>query len=94
MIIGVQAGIGVASAQQEGAREVGVPEVAARALTDLRSGEHASKKLPIASTTKIMAALVVLEKADPGEEVTVSKDAAAYATRRPTATSASCLATP
>jgi serine-type D-Ala-D-Ala carboxypeptidase (penicillin-binding protein 5/6) len=36
--------------------------------------------LSIASTTKIMEALVVLEKADPGEEVTVSRDASAYAT--------------
>jgi D-alanyl-D-alanine carboxypeptidase len=49
--------------------------------------------LPIASTTKIMEALVVLEKADPGEEVTVSRDASGYATP-PTATSATCRATP
>ena len=55
------------------------------ALADLRSkeylaGQAASKKLPIGSTTKIMTALVVLEGADPGEEVTVSQNAAAYAT--------------
>ena len=55
------------------------------ALMDLRSGEYlavekASKELATASTTKIMAALVVLEKADLDEEVPVSKNAAAYAT--------------
>jgi D-alanyl-D-alanine carboxypeptidase len=78
---------GVASAQQEGARVVDEPRVAARAwaVTDLRSGEYlagegASRELPVASTTKIMAALVVLEKADLDEEVEVSKNAAAYAT--------------
>ena len=61
--------------------------MAARAwvLTDLRSGdvlvgENASRKLPIASTTKIMEALVVLENGDLGEEATVSRDAASYAT--------------
>ena len=77
----------MASAQQTGAGVVGEPEVAARAwaLADLRSGEYlagenASRELPIASTTKIMAALVVLEKANLDEEVTVSGDAAAYAT--------------
>jgi serine-type D-Ala-D-Ala carboxypeptidase (penicillin-binding protein 5/6) len=87
VVLGVQAGTGVASAQQTAAREVPEPGVAARAwaLEDLRSGEFlagekVSKELPIASTTKIMAALVILEEADPGEEVTVSKNAAAYAT--------------
>ena len=55
------------------------------ALTDLGSGEYlagenASEKLPIASTTKIMEALVVLERADLDEEVAISEDAAAYAT--------------
>jgi serine-type D-Ala-D-Ala carboxypeptidase (penicillin-binding protein 5/6) len=87
VVLGVQAGTGVASAQQKEAREVGEPGVAARAwaLMDLGSGEHlagehASRELPIASTTKIMAALVVLEEAELDEEVKVSKDAAAYAT--------------
>ena len=87
VVLGVQAAAGEASAQQRGAREVDEPGVSSRAwaLTDLRSGEylageHASRELPIASTTKIMAALVVLENADPGEEVTVSREAAAYAT--------------
>lgn len=76
---------GPAPAQQ--ARKVGEPDVAARAwvLTDLESGdplagEDASRELPIASTTKIMQALVVLENADLGEEVTVSRAAASYAT--------------
>jgi serine-type D-Ala-D-Ala carboxypeptidase (penicillin-binding protein 5/6) len=85
VVLGIQAG--VASAQQEGAREVDEPEVAARAwaVADLRSGEYlagegASRELPIASTTKIMAALVVLEEADLDEEVEISKNAASYAT--------------
>src|SRR5919112_1607938 len=83
----VQAGAGVASAQQQEARNVDGPGVGARTwgLTDLRSGEYlagegASRELPIASTTKIMVALVVLEEADLDEEVEVSKNAAAYAT--------------
>ena len=87
VVLGVQAGTVVASARQTAAREVPEPGVAAKAwaLADLRSGEYlagenVSKELPIASTTKIMAALVVLEEADPGEEVTVLKNAAAYAT--------------
>ena len=85
VVLGIQAG--VASAQQEGAREVDEPEVAARAwaVADLRSGEYlagegASRELPMASTTKIMAALVVLEEADLDEEVEISKNAASYAT--------------
>src|SRR5215210_8916936 len=87
VVLCVQAGTGVASAQQKEAREVDEPGVEARAwaLTDLPSGEYlagegASRELPIASTTKIMAALVVLEEADLGEEVEVSKNVAAYAT--------------
>jgi D-alanyl-D-alanine carboxypeptidase len=85
LVLCIFAGTSVASAQQ--ARDTGEPDVAARAwvLTDLRSGdflagEDASRKLPIASTTKIMEALVVLENGDFGEEVTVSRDAASYAT--------------
>ncbi len=85
LLFGVLTGTGPAPAQQ--AREVGEPDVAARAwiLTDLKSGdslagEDASRELPIASTTKIMAAIVVLENADLDEEVTVSREAASYAT--------------
>lgn len=81
LLLGVQVGTGAATAQAVG------PDVAARAwvLTDQRSGEYlagenASKRLPIASTTKIMEAIVVLKRADLDEEVTVSEDAAAYAT--------------
>jgi len=81
----VFAGTGPASAQQ--ARDTDEPDVAARAwvLTDLRSGdflagEDASRKLSIASTTKIMEAIVVLENADLDEEVKVSGKAASYAT--------------
>jgi len=41
VMVVLPAGTGVAAAQQKGAREVGEPEVTARAwaLTDLRSGE-------------------------------------------------------
>jgi D-alanyl-D-alanine carboxypeptidase len=87
VVLDIQAGPGVASAQQTGAREFDEPEVAARAwaLAGLRSGEYlagegASREPPTASITKIRAALVVLEKADLDEEVMVSEDAAAYAT--------------
>jgi serine-type D-Ala-D-Ala carboxypeptidase (penicillin-binding protein 5/6) len=76
---------GDAWAQEDGAREVSALEVSAGAwaVTDLRSGEHlagenASEELPMASTTKIMAALVALET-DLDEEVTVSEEAAAFA---------------
>jgi D-alanyl-D-alanine carboxypeptidase len=85
LVLCIFVGTGLASAQQ--ARDTGEPDVAARAwvLTDLRSGdflagEDVSRKLPIASTTKIMEALVVLENGDLGEEVTVSRDAASFAT--------------
>ena len=68
------------------ARAQEAPDVAARAwaLTDVRSGEvlageNASARLPMASTTKIMLALVALEEANLEEEVTVSEDAAAFA---------------
>lgn len=64
------------------------PDVAARswALVDLRSGEYlagenASKKLPMASTTKIMVALVALKEADLGDKAVVSKKAASFATQ-------------
>jgi serine-type D-Ala-D-Ala carboxypeptidase (penicillin-binding protein 5/6) len=73
-------GAEVAGAQEE------APDVAARAwvLTDVRSGEYlagenASARLPMASTTKIMVALVALQEADLEEEVTVSEEAAAFA---------------
>lgn len=54
------------------------------ALADLRSGEvlaghDAGERLPIASTTKIMLALVVLREGDLDREVVVSQGAAAYA---------------
>ena len=76
---------GAARAQENGARDVPALEVSAGAwsVTDLRSGEYlagegASDELPMASTTKIMAALVALET-DLDEEVTVSEEAAAFA---------------
>ena len=62
------------------------PEVAAGswALADVRSGEYlagedASERLPVASTAKVMVALVTLEKADLDEVATVSGDAASFA---------------
>lgn len=65
----------------------GAPAVGAEAwaLTDAESGEYlaganASERLPMASTTKIVAALVVLEEGNLEEEATVSEEAAAFAT--------------
>jgi D-alanyl-D-alanine carboxypeptidase (penicillin-binding protein 5/6) len=79
----VQCGLSPHAQAQDGAGE---PEVSARAwvLTDVRSGEYlageeASERLPMASTTKIMVALVALEEADLEQEVTVSREAAAFA---------------
>jgi serine-type D-Ala-D-Ala carboxypeptidase (penicillin-binding protein 5/6) len=77
--------VGPARAQEDGAEEVPRLEVSARAwaVTDLKTGEYlagsgASEPLPMASTTKIMGALVALET-DLDEEVTVSEEAAAFA---------------
>jgi serine-type D-Ala-D-Ala carboxypeptidase (penicillin-binding protein 5/6) len=79
------AAVGPARAQEDGAEEVPALEVSARAwaVTDLETGEYlagsgASEPLPMASTTKIMGALVALET-DLDEEVTVSEEAAAFA---------------
>jgi D-alanyl-D-alanine carboxypeptidase len=77
--------VGPARAQEDGAKQVPALEVSARAwaVTDLETGEYlagsgASEPLPMASTTKIMGALVALET-DLDEEVTVSEEAAAFA---------------
>jgi serine-type D-Ala-D-Ala carboxypeptidase (penicillin-binding protein 5/6) len=93
----VRCGVSPYALAQEEAAE---PEVAARAwvLADIRSGEYlagedASARLPMASTTKIMVALVTLEEANLEEEVTVSQEAAAFATPAYSTTSAFCLAT-
>ena len=74
-----------ARAQEGGAEELPPLQVSARAwaVTDLKTGEYlagsaASEDLPMASTTKIMGALVALET-DLDGEVTVSEEAAAYA---------------
>lgn len=75
---------GAALAQE---KELAGPQLAARAwaLTDTESGEYlvgenAEERLPMASTTKIMVALVAFElEADLDEEVTVSEEAAAFA---------------
>ena len=79
------AGAQPARAQDAGAEEVPPLEVSARvwAVTDLKTGEYlagseASEPLPMASTTKVMGALVALET-DLDEEVTVSEEAAAFA---------------
>ena len=78
-------GAGPAWAQDGGAEELPPLEVSARAwaVTDLETGEYlagsgASEPLPMASTTKVMGALVALET-DLDEEVTVSEEAAAFA---------------
>ncbi len=62
------------------------PAVGARAWTlmDIRSGEYLAgeedeRRLPMASTTKIMLALVALEEASLDEEVVVSQEAASFA---------------
>lgn len=62
------------------------PEVASRAwvLADLESGqtlagEASTRRLPMASTTKIMVAMLAFEEADLDAEVTVSEEAASYA---------------
>ncbi len=75
-----------ARAQDSDARNLPEPEVAAGAwaVTDLESGEYlagkdASEERPMASTTKIMAAIVVLEEGNLDEEATVSRDAASFA---------------
>ena len=79
------AGAQPARAQEGGAEELPPLEVSARAwaVTDLETGEYlagsgASEPLPMASTTKVMGALVALET-DLDEEVTVSEEAAAFA---------------
>jgi D-alanyl-D-alanine carboxypeptidase (penicillin-binding protein 5/6) len=78
-------GVQPARAQDGGAEEVPALQVSARAwaVTDLRTGEYlagsgASEPLPMASTTKVMGALVALET-ELDEEVTVSEEAAAFA---------------
>lgn len=76
-----------ALAQEEKTAQSPEPRLAASAwvLTDVRSGEYlagekADERLPMASTTKIMLALLAFEEADLDEEVTISEDAAAFAT--------------
>ena len=90
LLSGVSFAAGTGPARAQGAEPVEAvpePEVAARAwaLADLQSGEHlagenAGKALPMASTTKVMAALVALETANMEEPVVVSERAAAFAT--------------
>ena len=74
-----------ARTQEDGAKKAPPLEVSARAwaVTGLKTGEHldgsgVSDPLPMASTTKVMGALVALET-DLDEEVTVSEEAAAFA---------------
>ncbi len=72
--------------EEPGVRETAAPDVGARAWTimDVRTGEYlagenAEERLPMASTTKIMLALMTLEAADLDEEVIVSQKAASFA---------------
>lgn len=75
--------------QEPAVQEPPVPEVGARAwvLVDVRTGEYlagenAGKRLPMASTTKIMLGLLALEGVSLDEEVVVSRKAASYAVPR------------
>lgn len=94
LLVAGGAGLRTADAQDSGAnaqtseKEDAAPPdlpVEAWALVDADSGrylagENPNKRLPIASTTKIMVALVALdENVDLNEEVTVSQNAASYA---------------
>jgi serine-type D-Ala-D-Ala carboxypeptidase (penicillin-binding protein 5/6) len=76
-----------AVAQETGAPPAGAPKLDAGswALIDADmglylAGKDSDKRVPIASTTKLMVALVALDEGvDLDEKVTVSEDAAAYA---------------
>ncbi|CAN5876635.1 D-alanyl-D-alanine carboxypeptidase family protein [soil metagenome] len=75
--------------QQPVAGELAPPPVEAKAwaLVDIRTGERLAGKnederLPMASTTKIMLALLTVEEASLGEEVVVSPKAASFAVPR------------
>lgn len=66
--------------------EVPLPQVSARAWViidpetgEVLAGDNATQEAPMASTTKIMTALIVLENADLDEDVTVSRNAASFA---------------
>ncbi|CAA9471682.1 MAG: D-alanyl-D-alanine carboxypeptidase [uncultured Rubrobacteraceae bacterium] len=81
----LSAGAQPARAQEGGAERVPALEVSARAwaVTDLKTGEYlagsgALEELPMASTTKVMGALVALDT-DLDGPVTVSEEAAAFA---------------
>ncbi len=71
---------------KEASTESEAPSIGARSweLVDVRSGEYlagsnASVRRPIASLTKIMVALVVLDNGDLNRRVSVSQKAASYA---------------
>jgi D-alanyl-D-alanine carboxypeptidase (penicillin-binding protein 5/6) len=76
-----------AGAQEKTGEDPRPPEIEAKAwaLTDANSGrllagKNPDERLPIASTTKIMVALVALEEGvDLDEEIVVSENAASYA---------------
>lgn len=81
------AGAGSAHAQKSGSGAQPAPDVPAKswAIADLKSGKYlgggdADQRRPIASTTKIMAAIVAIENSKPGEQAVVSSNAARYAT--------------
>ncbi|CAN5657906.1 D-alanyl-D-alanine carboxypeptidase family protein [soil metagenome] len=83
---GTTTGGSTAGSSAPAAIETPAPAVEARAWTlmDIRSGEFLAgekgeKRLPMASTTKIMLALVTLEEANLEEEVVVSQEAASFA---------------
>lgn len=85
-LCGAEARAQETTVQEPVAQEQSAPNVGARAWTlmDIRTGEYlggknAEKRLPMASTTKIMLALLTLEDANLEEEVIISQRAASYA---------------
>jgi D-alanyl-D-alanine carboxypeptidase (penicillin-binding protein 5/6) len=85
-LCGAEARAQETTVQESVVQEPSAPDVGARAWTlmDVRTGEYLAgendeKRLPMASTTKIVLALVTLEDANLDEEVVISQEAASYA---------------
>lgn len=84
--VGASAREGGGEETQDLPPEIAVPGVSADSwiITDAKSGEelsgeNESRRLAMASTTKIMTALITLQRADLDEEATVSRNAASFA---------------
>ena len=85
-LCGIEARAQETTGQKPGVQVSSAPNIEARAwsVTDVRTGEYlagknAEKRLPMASTTKIMLALITLEEASLDEEVVISQQAASFA---------------